>query len=46
MFMYGNIASTSLVMFPFGNIVTKKPDLFLDGKISIGCVIRAGYSKY
>ena len=44
--MYGNVALTSLVMFPFRNIVTKKPDLFLDGKIPIGCAIRAAYSKY
>lgn len=46
MFMYENIVSTSLAMFPFRNIVVKSPDLFPDGKIPIGRAIRAGYSKY
>lgn len=46
MFMYGNIALTTLAMFPFRNIAAEKPDIFLDGKILNGYVIRADYSKY
>lgn len=46
MFMYGNIALTTLAMFPFRNIATEKPDIFLDGKILNGYDIRADYSKY
>lgn len=44
--MYENIVSTSLAMFPFGNIVAEKPRFFPDGKIPIGRAIRTGYSKY
>ena len=46
MFMYGNIVFATLSMFPFRNIATEKPDIFLDGKILNGYVIRADYSKY
>ncbi len=46
MFMYGNIVFATLAMFQFRNIATEKPDIFLDGKILNGYVIRAGYSKY
>ena len=46
MFMYGNIVLTTLAMFPFRNIASVKPDIFLDGKILNGYVIRADYSKY
>lgn len=46
MFMYGNIVFATLAMFPFRNIATEKPDIFLDGKILNGYVIRADYSKY
>lgn len=44
--MYGNIVFATLAMFPFRNIATEKPDIFLDGKILNGYVIRADYSKY
>lgn len=44
--MYGNIVFATLPMFPFRNIATEKPDIFLDGKILNGYVIRADYSKY
>ena len=44
--MYGNIVFATLAMFQFRNIATEKPDIFLDGKILNGYVIRAGYSKY
>lgn len=46
MFMYGNIVLTTLAMFPFRNIASVKPGIFLDGKILNGYVIRADYSKY
>ena len=46
MFMYGNIVSTTLAMFPFGNIAAEKPDFFLNGKILNVYAIRADYSKY
>lgn len=46
MFMYGNIVSTTLAMFPFGNIAAEKPDFFLHGKILNVYAIRADYSKY
>ena len=46
MFMYGNIALTTLAMFPFRNIAAKKPDFVLNGKILNGYAIRANYSKY
>ena len=46
MFMYGNIALTTLAMFPFGNIAAEKPDFFLNGKILNVYAIRADYSKY
>ena len=46
MFMYRNIVFATLVMFAFRNIATEKPDIFLDGKILNGYVIRADYSKY
>lgn len=46
MFMYGNIALTTLAMFPFRNIAAEKPDFFLNGKILNGYAIRANYSKY
>lgn len=46
MFMYGNIALTTLAIFPFRNIAAKKPDFFLNGKILNGYAIRANYSKY
>lgn len=45
MFMYGNIALTTLAMFPFRNIAAEMLD-FLDGKILNGYAIRADYSKY
>lgn len=44
--MYGNIVFATLVMFPFRNIATEKPDIFLDGQILNGYAIRADYSKY
>ena len=44
--MYGNIVFATLAMFPFRNIATEKHDIFLDGKILNGYVIRADYSKY
>lgn len=46
MFMYGNIVFATLAMFPFRNIATEKPDIFLDGQILNGYAIRADYSKY
>lgn len=46
MFMYENIVSTTLAMFPFGNIAAEKPDFFLNGKILNVYAIRADYSKY
>ena len=46
MFMYVNIALTTLAMFLFRNIAAEKPDSFLNGKILNGYAIRAGYSKY
>lgn len=46
MFMHGNIVSTTLAMFPFGNIAAEKPDFFLNGKILSVYAIRADYSKY
>lgn len=46
MFMYGNIALTTLAMFPFRNIAAEKPDFFLNGKILNVYAIRADYSKY
>lgn len=46
MFMHGNIVSTTLAMFPFGNIAAEKPDFFLNGKILNVYAIRADYSKY
>lgn len=45
MFMYGNIVFATLAMFPFRNIATEKPDIFLDGQILNGYAIRADYSK-
>lgn len=45
MFMYGNIALTTLAMFLFRNIAVEKLD-FLDEKILNGYAIRADYSKY
>lgn len=44
--MYGNIVFATLAMFPFRNIATEKPDIFLDGQILNGYAIRADYSKY
>lgn len=44
--MYGNIVFATLAMFPFRNIGTEKPDIFLDGQILNGYAIRADYSKY
>lgn len=44
--MYGNIVFATLAMFPSRNIAIEKPDIFLDGKILNGYVIRADYSKY
>ena len=46
MFMYGNIALTTLAMFLFRNIAAEKPDFFLNGKTLNDYAIRAGYSKY
>lgn len=46
MFMYGNIVFATFAMFPFRNIATEKPDIFLDGQILNGYAIRADYSKY
>lgn len=46
MFMYGNIVLSTLAMFPFRNIASVKPGIFLDGKILNGYVIRVDYSKY
>ena len=46
MFMYGNIALTTLAMFLFRNIAAEKPVFFLNGKTLNGYAIRAGYSKY
>ena len=46
MFLYGNIASVKIAMFPFGNIAAEMADLFPNRKISIGGVVRPGYSKY
>ena len=46
MFMYVNIVIVTLAMFPLRNIASVKPDIFLDGKILNGYVIRADYSKY
>lgn len=43
--MYGNIVFVTLAMFPFRNIATEKPDIFLDGQILNGYAIRADYSK-
>lgn len=43
--MYGNIVFATLAMFPFRNIATEKPDIFLDGQILNGYAIRADYSK-
>lgn len=44
--MYGNIVFATLAMFPFRNIATEKPDIFLDGQILNGYAIRADYSQY
>lgn len=44
--MYGKIVFATLAMFPFRNIATEKPDIFLDGQILNGYAIRADYSKY
>lgn len=44
--MYVNIVIVTLAMFPLRNIASVKPDIFLDGKILNGYVIRADYSKY
>lgn len=44
--MYGNIVFATLAMFPFRNIATEKPDIFLDGQILNGYAIRTDYSKY
>lgn len=46
MFIYGNIVFATLAMFPFRNIATEKPDIFLDGQILNGYAIRADYSQY
>lgn len=46
MFMYGNIALTTLAMFLLRNIAAEKPDFFLHGKILNGYAMRPDYSKY